>query len=243
MTPSGLFARWDRMRGDESLAHKCILSATWAARIDAIITAEPLLDAVLRPRSRVSLDWMLVVFFMALSAALFFLAERVKRGGRLAAVTLLLGTLWSELGILINPNPSERPYPYEGSLAQALGPIFELLIRTSFILCFALGVWGTFTLARAQREAQGYTPAEKDVNLPSRARRVMVILAYSCAVFAIVLIVAGSNVSAQCLHSLVCTPVDYQIYSLATLGWMGLSYLFIVLGWKGRLLGCRAERA
>jgi hypothetical protein len=223
----------------ESVAHKCILSATWAARVVAILTLTPLLDAFLRPRSAIGLDWTLVTVTITLTAALFFLAERVKRGGRLAALTLLVGTLWAHLGNWLHP--SERPYPSEGSFAEVLGPILEFLAKTIFISCFALGLWGTFALARAraQREAGYDTATNKYETLPSKARRVMVISLYSFAA-ACILPIIGSFTSAQCFSSGLCTDPEWRIWSLASLGWMGLSYLFIVLGWQGRLLGCRA---
>jgi ABC-type xylose transport system permease subunit len=90
------------MSGDESLAHKGILIATWAGRVNAILELTPLVVAL--PRQR-GIDWTVVAFAIGLCAAQIFLAERVKRGRRLAALFLLVGNLLAAVGSWQFPLP------------------------------------------------------------------------------------------------------------------------------------------
>jgi uncharacterized RDD family membrane protein YckC len=76
--------------------------------------------------------------------------------------------------------------------------------------------------------------------LPSRQRRVVVILAYSvvsCLAFGIFL---GATESAECFeHNSGCTPQEKLLEDVFSLLFLGAVAASIILGWRGRLLGAR----
>lgn len=76
--------------------------------------------------------------------------------------------------------------------------------------------------------------------LPSRLRRVVVILAYSVVTWLIFGIALVATQSAQCLErNSGCTPGERLLGHLLGLLFVGALAGFIIFGWTGRLLGAR----
>lgn len=79
--------------------------------------------------------------------------------------------------------------------------------------------------------------------LPSRTRRVAVILAYVAALFVLLSISTASFTSDACAFDDLCTAGEDAVLTVGGLAWMALSAGCIVAGWKGRLRGARARPA
>jgi uncharacterized RDD family membrane protein YckC len=76
--------------------------------------------------------------------------------------------------------------------------------------------------------------------LPSRARRVVVILAYSVVSWLILGIALVATESTQCLErNSACTPQERLLEDVLGLFFVGLLAGYIIFGWTGRLLGAR----
>lgn len=78
--------------------------------------------------------------------------------------------------------------------------------------------------------------------LPSKWRRVMVILAYSATAFVLAILGVSRYSSFECLELYICTPQEDLFWSLASFGWLAITAVVIIAGWKGRLPGCRRVR-
>ena len=78
-----------------------------------------------------------------------------------------------------------------------------------------------------------------DAGMPTRRRRVAVILAYSLLTFALCSAVGAFAASAECTIHDRCSTVDHLIWQLAGIGWLVSTTVFLVAGWRGRLFGCR----
>lgn len=85
-----------------------------------------------------------------------------------------------------------------------------------------------------------------DPRMPSRMRRVVVILGYlllipvGTIVVVAVLVAAGLIVSQACLeNNYRCSTAERAILTALGASWIILSVLCIGLGWRGRLFGCR----
>jgi hypothetical protein len=82
--------------------------------------------------------------------------------------------------------------------------------------------------------------------MPTRMRRLVVILGYLLlipvvtGIIGIVLAAAGLVVSQACLdHNYRCSTTERAILTALGASWILLSVLCILLGWRGRLFGCR----
>jgi uncharacterized RDD family membrane protein YckC len=81
--------------------------------------------------------------------------------------------------------------------------------------------------------------------MPSRSRRLVVIIGYLLLIGAVsiaathVLLVAGLMSEECARNELRCRPAEYLSTVALGLSWLALSVLCIVLGWRGKLLGCR----
>jgi uncharacterized RDD family membrane protein YckC len=76
--------------------------------------------------------------------------------------------------------------------------------------------------------------------LPSRARRVAVILAYSVVSWLVLGVALVATESTQCLErNSACTPQERFLEDALSLLFIGLLAACIILGWTGRLLGAR----
>jgi hypothetical protein len=85
-----------------------------------------------------------------------------------------------------------------------------------------------------------------DPRMPSRMRRLVVILGYLLlipvvtGIIGMVLAAAGLVVSQACLdHNYRCSTTERAILTALGASWILLSVLCILLGWRGRLFGCR----
>jgi uncharacterized RDD family membrane protein YckC len=82
-------------------------------------------------------------------------------------------------------------------------------------------------------------PLPPDADMPSALRRALVISGYSLGVLLGLGIVLGLSVSTGCLDADRCTPAEKASFRIAALLWLAATGLFLVSGWRGRLLGCR----
>ena len=82
-------------------------------------------------------------------------------------------------------------------------------------------------------------PAE---GLPSRLRRVVVILAYSVVSWLLLGITLITTESEQCLEHYTCSPEERLLGNILGLVFAGVLAACIIFGWTGRLLGARRTR-
>jgi uncharacterized RDD family membrane protein YckC len=75
--------------------------------------------------------------------------------------------------------------------------------------------------------------------MPSGIRRVAVILAYSMVTFLIMSAASGLTASPECLDTNRCTAIEKLVLDAIGVVWVAMTGVFIVAGWRGRLLGCR----
>jgi uncharacterized RDD family membrane protein YckC len=76
----------------------------------------------------------------------------------------------------------------------------------------------------------------------STVRRIIVIVSYNVAAFGLIIVASVLLVSPTCFESDYCPAVDDQILTVLTFSWLLCMGVVVVLGWKGRLPGCRARR-
>lgn len=79
--------------------------------------------------------------------------------------------------------------------------------------------------------------------MPGRARRILVIAAYSALAFVVSAVVATFTLSLKCLESNVCTPADDMVVVVVQIVWVAMTGLLVIHGWRGRLLGARRRSA
>jgi uncharacterized RDD family membrane protein YckC len=84
------------------------------------------------------------------------------------------------------------------------------------------------------------TPDLLAVSVPAW-RRALVILACSFVTFILFGLSLVAIESAECLNGNVCSPTEKLWESALGLIWIGAQALVIILGWRGRLLGARAQ--
>jgi hypothetical protein len=85
-------------------------------------------------------------------------------------------------------------------------------------------------------EERGPLPA---ADLPSRLRRVVVILAYSLVSWLAIGVAAVATESAECLERNYCSPTERLLDDVVGLILAGVLAACIILGWTGRLWGAR----
>lgn len=79
--------------------------------------------------------------------------------------------------------------------------------------------------------------------LPSRARRVFVILVYIILGYVCLSAVSLLLVSDACAFQRRCSEFERAMAYVLDGGWLLLTACAVILGWKGRLLGCRIRHA
>jgi uncharacterized RDD family membrane protein YckC len=84
-------------------------------------------------------------------------------------------------------------------------------------------------------------PAVESASMPSRARRVLVVLGYQVVLFLAVSISVTLLVPSACLEADRCTPGEEVVMDVVGFAWIGASLLCLVAGWRGRLWGARAR--
>jgi H+/Cl- antiporter ClcA len=84
-----------------------------------------------------------------------------------------------------------------------------------------------------------------DDRLPSRTRRIVVIIAYILGSFALFLVsmilLLQTVISNQCSLYARCSRWENLMIGLPVLGWIAVCLVCAGLGWRGRLFGCRAR--
>ncbi len=102
-----------------------------------------------------------------------------------------------------------------------------------------------------QARARDYSGERLELSspaMPSRLRRIVVIVAYLLAAYALFVLVVryglvrGGLVSERCFTAHRCLTSENIWLLVVGAGWIGGSLLCLVLGWRGRLLGCRIHR-
>jgi RDD family len=93
--------------------------------------------------------------------------------------------------------------------------------------------------------AERVEPATPD--MPSRARRIAVICGYLvvCAalyLLALIGLVSVGLLSRACFYADSCAGGDKILDLVLQVSWLGATALCIILGWRGRLWGCRARQ-
>ena len=92
----------------------------------------------------------------------------------------------------------------------------------------------------AARPEDYFSPAPQPTGQPaSPIRRVGVTVLYNFLLLVFVAVVSALTVSPACLNRNDCFPADALIMSVLGGGWLILCIVFIILGWAGRLPGCR----
>ncbi|HET7549903.1 MAG TPA: RDD family protein [Gemmatimonadaceae bacterium] len=81
------------------------------------------------------------------------------------------------------------------------------------------------------------------IGAASRARRVLVILAYLVLVFVVFNVLTWALVSGACILESRCTPGDDRIQGVLGLAWIVGSAWCLIAGWRGRLWGCRPRKS
>ncbi len=105
----------------------------------------------------------------------------------------------------------------------------------------------TVEIADPEKALPAHFVTERDplstMGLPSRLRRVLVILAYSMISWVLLGVALISTQSEQCLErDFACTPGERLLERVLGLLFVGLLATWIVFGWNGRLLGARRTR-
>ena len=67
----------------------------------------------------------------------------------------------------------------------------------------------------------------------------MFILLYNLVLFVLMSILSVSSVSRDCIERELCSGSENASHAIVGSAWLALAGLSIVLGWKGRLPGCR----
>lgn len=75
--------------------------------------------------------------------------------------------------------------------------------------------------------------------MPSRLRRIAVIVGYCVASFAVLMVALAATLSDTCAMADQCSSGEELLSGLLGLLWVGASAYLIIAGWRGRLWGCR----
>jgi len=76
-------------------------------------------------------------------------------------------------------------------------------------------------------------------DLHSPRRRIAVITAYSGLTYIGISFLEALVVSSHCVERGICNSAEVWVSWILGLGWLSASLAYVVLGWRGRLLGCR----
>jgi uncharacterized RDD family membrane protein YckC len=83
---------------------------------------------------------------------------------------------------------------------------------------------------------------DPSVQLPSRSRRVVVVLLFLAGVFVAMSLLMIVLVSPDCLDDVACTSGETLVANGLSLTWLAVSVFLIIAGWRGRLWGARATK-
>lgn len=84
--------------------------------------------------------------------------------------------------------------------------------------------------------------ADPAIQLPSRTRRFVVVVAFLIAAFVVMSTLMVVLVTPACLDEIACTPRETLVVDVISLSWLAASVILIIAGWRGRLWGARATR-
>jgi len=96
-------------------------------------------------------------------------------------------------------------------------------------------------LARPDDYYEARSEPASEILMPSRVRRVVVILLYLVVFFFALGIAENDLVPRECLMQKICTGTNTLTEQIVGFLWLSLSVLTVVAGWRGQLLGCRAR--
>ncbi|MFL5606009.1 MAG: hypothetical protein ACJ8AD_06150 [Gemmatimonadaceae bacterium] len=133
------------LRGRESVARWRIESGVWAGRLVGLFYVVTSLLPVLTSRGQL---WGVTLFFLLIAGGILYAAERTRAGSRVAACSLLAFFVVAKL-------TDGRPL--------WAGALWTVII----VAALGNGVWGTFALAAARRDALLVPPA------PPRGERII----------------------------------------------------------------------
>jgi hypothetical protein len=84
--------------------------------------------------------------------------------------------------------------------------------------------------------------AEPDDRLPSRARRISVIMLYEILLLVVFVALNNLAVSERCSVQIACSSAERAMIKTLTLAWMAAITWALIYGWRGRLFGARRAR-
>ena len=129
------------LRGREAVAKGRITSGVWAGRLFAVLFAVLAIAPLLQ---RGQPNWAGALVLAVIAGAILFATERMRRGNRAAACTLL--------GLFVGAKLL--------SWLAGGAPLWSGALWTVLIFCaLANGVWGTFALTAVKRDAEHVPPA------------------------------------------------------------------------------------
>lgn len=80
-----------------------------------------------------------------------------------------------------------------------------------------------------------------EAGLPSKPRRVVVIMAYSAATIVVLLIMLALMVTPACFDTERCTMLESLWMEAVGWVWLAATACFVIYGWRGKLFGARAR--
>jgi uncharacterized RDD family membrane protein YckC len=95
--------------------------------------------------------------------------------------------------------------------------------------------------ARALHYVIERAPVDAALGMPSRTRRALAITGYIMASYLAVAIVVAILMSEACSLFNRCSRSEHMFETALGIAWLAICGLSIVLGWKGRLWGCRTR--
>jgi len=161
-----------------------------------------------------------------------------------------LGHRRSNIRIVRIENDEKLPF-WRAAVRSLVKQLFGLF---SFIFMFATSrAQGLHDLAAGARvilrdpriaaAGDAYRPASvHDGQSATRFRRVMMILIYNFAFFALFAVTVAGFVSRLCIEENHCSGTEGSFLSIISGAWIVLAGLSIPLGWTGRLPGCRPNK-
>jgi uncharacterized RDD family membrane protein YckC len=239
------------------------------AETDAV---EPAYGRFSRRLKAVVIDWMIVVSLLvaALFAAVSIHSDHI---GRILGYTVIAVALLYE-PLLVSLTGSTIGH-YRTNLRvvdnRTHGNISFMKAVVRVIIKAALGLYSFVTMAttsrhqavhdlltqstvqirdRSKASSKDYVNARTELlnpAMPSRLRRILVIVAYVAATYVLAIVVTGGLIlagliSARCLaRDQWCSASDHFIFLGVGFGMIGVAVLCIVQGWRGRLFGCRVR--
>ncbi len=77
---------------------------------------------------------------------------------------------------------------------------------------------------------------------PTKVRRIAAIALYSMILFVVYLFIFALLMTKECINTNICSGYDQAVSVVSQLLWLVGTVVLIVLGWRGRLWGCRRKQ-